>query len=252
MQRFKLFGFAIIAYTFVLSGCAPHPNVDPKFVMLDSSEKTTRIEKKEAKNYQIGQISKCYVGDPVISNISYKKQITESITSHLNFKASIDYMDIKKDFIYEVKGRTFENSSHYFIHIFDSNGNFRFLKISNDGNLVSKDLFDWYGNVVVNDYISMPNTKIFEVYSSPADKKTDSYSELYLDGSFKYSIYYNGKADGAIKLQYREYLNDMARIAFYQDLTYDLTESKIIRFKNYRIEVIKATNEEIEYKVISD
>mgnify|MGYP001043013533 CR=1 FL=1 len=50
---------------------------------------------------------------------------------------------------------------------------------------------------------------------------------------------------------YREYINDMARPAFNQELQYDLNESNIIGFKGLRIEVILATNTKIEYKVLS-
>ena len=42
----------------------------------------------------------------------------------------------------------------------------------------------------------------------------------------------------------------MARSAFTQEVQYDLKESKIIGFKNVRIEVIEATNSSITYKVL--
>ena len=54
-----------------------------------------------------------------------------------------------------------------------------------------------------------------------------------------------------LKFIYREYINDMARPAFNQELQYDLNESNIIGFKGLRIEVIKATNTNIQYKVLS-
>lgn len=62
---------------------------------------------------------------------------------------------------------------------------------------------------------------------------------------------YNGKINNILKFSYREFFNDMARPAFTQDLQYDLSESKIIGFRGLRIEVITATNTNIEYKVIS-
>ena len=43
----------------------------------------------------------------------------------------------------------------------------------------------------------------------------------------------------------------MARPAFNQDLQYDLNDSNIVGFKGLRIEVIKATNTSIEYKILS-
>jgi hypothetical protein len=73
---------------------------------------------------------------------------------------------------------------------------------------------------------------------------------VYAPGSMRKEILYNGKSKDTIKITYREYMNDMARPAFYQDLNYDLAESKIIGFKGTQIEIIKATNSDIQYKVI--
>ena len=73
---------------------------------------------------------------------------------------------------------------------------------------------------------------------------------VYAPGSMKKEILYNGKSKDTIKITYREYVNDMARPAFYQDLNYDLVESKVIGFKGTQIEIIDATNSEIKYKVI--
>jgi hypothetical protein len=78
-------------------------------------------------------------------------------------------------------------------------------------------------------------------------KKIDFYEE----GSLRQELIYNGKTKDAIKLQYREFRNDMARPAFYQDLSYDLTESKIIGFRGMMIEVLEATNSFIKFIVKS-
>ena len=44
----------------------------------------------------------------------------------------------------------------------------------------------------------------------------------------------------------------MARPAFNQDLQYDLADGNIVGFKGLRIEIIKATNTNIEYKILSN
>jgi hypothetical protein len=68
---------------------------------------------------------------------------------------------------------------------------------------------------------------------------------------FKQEFIYNGRVANALKFMYREYIDDLARPAFTQDLQYDLSESKIIGFRGLRIEVISATNTNIEYKVLN-
>lgn len=67
----------------------------------------------------------------------------------------------------------------------------------------------------------------------------------------KQEFIYNGKVGNAIKFTYREFVDDLARPAFTQDLQYDLTESKVIGFRGLRIEILSATNIKIEYKVLT-
>lgn len=67
--------------------------------------------------------------------------------------------------------------------------------------------------------------------------------------NFKQSLIYNGKQGSVIKFTYREYSNDMIRPGFAQDVQYDLAESKVIGFKGVRIEVIRASNTQIVYRV---
>lgn len=67
----------------------------------------------------------------------------------------------------------------------------------------------------------------------------------------KKEFVYNGKIGTGVKFLYREFIDDMARPAFSQDLQYDLSEGRIIGFRGLRIEVINAQNTKIEYKVLS-
>ena len=71
-------------------------------------------------------------------------------------------------------------------------------------------------------------------------------------GCFKKEFIFNGKTGTSLKFVYREYVNDMARPAFNQDLQYDLADGNIVGFKGLRIEIIKATNTNIEYKILSN
>lgn len=65
------------------------------------------------------------------------------------------------------------------------------------------------------------------------------------------TLLYSGRIGSRITLGYREFANDIARPAFSNDVAYDLNESMILGYKGARIEVIKATNTEITYKVIA-
>ena len=50
---------------------------------------------------------------------------------------------------------------------------------------------------------------------------------------------------------YREFIGNIVRPSYSQDLIYDLNESKNIRFKNMNIEILEATNSTIKFIVKS-
>ena len=69
--------------------------------------------------------------------------------------------------------------------------------------------------------------------------------------SFKQELVYNGRVGKNLKIIYREFSNNMARGAFSQEAQYDLSVSDIIAFKGARLKILNATNELIEYQVLS-
>ncbi len=71
-------------------------------------------------------------------------------------------------------------------------------------------------------------------------------------GSFQCELTYSGVSGSSIRILYREYIDNMARPAFSQELTYDLKQSPIITYKSVKIEVLKADNSSLTYRVIDD
>lgn len=67
--------------------------------------------------------------------------------------------------------------------------------------------------------------------------------------SYRQELIYSGLSKDTIKLSYREYKNDMARPVFFQDLTYDLASSQEIAFQDLRIEILYATDSDINFLV---
>ena len=72
----------------------------------------------------------------------------------------------------------------------------------------------------------------------------------YTKGSFKSELLYNGKAGNTVKVMYREFIDDIARPSFTQDLLYDISDNKIIGFRNTQIEIIELSNTHIKYRII--
>ncbi len=71
-------------------------------------------------------------------------------------------------------------------------------------------------------------------------------------GYINYELVYSGTDGQSLKISYREYTSDnLARASFYQDLVFNLSQPTI-GFRDVVIEVHAASNEAIEYTVISD
>ena len=68
----------------------------------------------------------------------------------------------------------------------------------------------------------------------------------------KQELLYSGKTGNIIEFAYREFRGGYAAPAFYQGVKYDLSESKVVTFQNYKIEVYTATNSEFTGKLLSD
>jgi hypothetical protein len=73
---------------------------------------------------------------------------------------------------------------------------------------------------------------------------------MYTADSFMQELIYTGKVGHKIRFTYREFQNGMARQAFNVDVEYDLSESNLISYKGATVEIISATNQRIEYKVL--
>jgi hypothetical protein len=70
-----------------------------------------------------------------------------------------------------------------------------------------------------------------------------------LKSGFQRELIYSGSSQGVITLFYREYVNDMVRPAFAQELKYDVAKGPVIGFKGARFEVLNADNTLITYRV---
>ena len=76
--------------------------------------------------------------------------------------------------------------------------------------------------------------------------------DYYSDDSFKWELVYGGRSGDTINILYREYRRDLARPAFFQNLTYDLSRSNDFAFKKHVIKVIAAGNSRIRFIVVSN
>lgn len=74
---------------------------------------------------------------------------------------------------------------------------------------------------------------------------------IYKEGTTRKELLYGGKSGDTIKVTYREFRGNLAAQAFFQELSYDLSESKTIRFRGMVIDVSEATNSFVRFTVRS-
>jgi len=85
--------------------------------------------------------------------------------------------------------------------------------------------------------------------NSPDGWKTE---ERYSRDFVRKELLYSGRSGNTIEISYREFRGGFAAPAFFQNVKYDLSESGIIKFQRFVIDVIKADNQSITYKIVSD
>ncbi len=122
------------------------------------------------------------------------------------------------------------------------------LDIFRDGTITDQPWKNDTGNgdvTMVQGEWNPPDKRLFEKVEGIPDKDPN------LD-NFQAELIYNGISKNTIRVTYREFIKDMARPAFYQDLTYDLDQSAIIQFKSLRIRIMAANNSLIKFLVLDD
>ncbi len=122
------------------------------------------------------------------------------------------------------------------------------------------------GGIVVMPIPPEPGSSGRSVYDKYYEKETEKMNQLFnstvqyekfdtidvTKPSYIQEFIYNGRVDNSLKFIYREFSGDYVRPSFTQDVQYDLNLSSEIGFKDLKLEVIKATNTEITYKLISN
>jgi hypothetical protein len=64
-------------------------------------------------------------------------------------------------------------------------------------------------------------------------------------------LVYGGVAGRIIKINAREYGEDLTKPIAFQELQYDLSESEVITYRDLTIQVLEASNKQIRFKVLT-
>lgn len=97
--------------------------------------------------------------------------------------------------------------------------------------------------------VNSPGTPLNDAH--PGIKFERATVDLWGTESFKRELVYGGVSQNTITVLYREFINDMARPAFSQELKYDLSKGDVIGYRGARFQVVNVTNTGIKYRVLT-
>lgn len=239
-----------------LAGC-----VGNSYALMWVSENIKSNTKEvEGKSYTIGQPQKAFIGESVVNIKKFvKTDLQKDVFKPLNdfslSTGSIGTKTLDKNDTLYIKGKLNIKDTYYTVLYNQKLVVFGDFMVSALGILVAED-GSFAGIVSESSFsYSYKELKKEKYQISPLNikfQKTTEEKIKNIKSMFSYELIYTGKTADTIMLSYREYTgDDMARPAFFQNLTYS-TKQKQIRFKNLLIEVISADNEKIVFKVLED
>jgi hypothetical protein len=268
MKQILLIAAISVALTF--SGCIPtYHTVNKKNIHPDVPV--------VIKNYELGKEFTANVGNIIISGERALKDTSLTIWRAINDFQSPAYANEYK----KGKPGDYITTSQMYIEIGETN-------ISNKKGLVITDLFtNVLSNIVTNDnsdllisinedgsvqhgyminykgylkYIDN-NIGLFRGYlileqgrwaEGKLFEKYKPTKEITEPSDFKFTLTYLGKDNDVIRLKYMEYVKDIPRPAFSNDIFWDLKETDIMSYKSIKAKIISATGNQIKLVVLED
>lgn len=232
----------------ILSGCSGTPE-SGKWVAYPQSEvlEVTRTSKPLFKNYRLGAVTSASVGVPIIQIKNILCETKAAPSDDLTFPVGWwpgHIIKFFKDYPEAIRHRTrLLEQDFWIVSVVDAQAAKWGVLISHDGRLNRDCIYSYdYG------MLFYPERQL-DVPDSFSLRVSDLYPYLPSDS---YEIIFSGKNETSLNFTYREYSKeDLARPAFYQDLTYQ-PDAKQIRFKDFTIKVHDVSNEKITFTVIED
>lgn len=220
---------------------------------------TLSEQHKFVKSYSLGQPKTVTVGDSMVKVEDYwienlgSQFASPSKNVTLKVGLTTEILDAAKR--YRIKGTIDVNGIECLVLPIKEEATFgivsaRCALVAPDGSLVNRIAMmtvasgrESFGVSPYDLTISDPSVRIVRE-STPVVKTTKGYEN--------YELLYTGVSATGLNLTYREFSPEgLARVAFFQNLTYE-AGAKSIAFKKFRIAVEKATSESITFTVLSD
>ncbi|MEZ7195564.1 hypothetical protein [Pseudodesulfovibrio karagichevae] len=236
----------LIAMFLSVYGCAPKTfPMDP--VVSDHSKQNHVF----IKNYELNKSITANVGEAIVRvKDYYEKTIqTNSLVPSYDFSITFNqytFLKGKEGVPIPIVGMVTDDKMRTFTLLQSTWNNQLLIPVGEDGHYHGGSAFIYNTGVAVGDGkigIMPVNT----TFAKETKKEIDTTS-----GFINYEIVYTGMSSDSINFLYREYTpDDMARPAYYQNLTYPIG-AKFIRFKSTKISVIQVDEAAIKYAVVEE
>lgn len=233
----KCFVLGVLLLSVPMSGC-----VSVRTVNMGPAKSDHIYE----KNYQLGTAKTAYVGEEIVKVKDYyvTTQNLSKLRADSDFTLEVfgqnTYRGNKGD-QFTILGQSDDELSNYLISV-PTMPMIRFC-IDKYGAMTDRLVGNMNQILAISPQLQPRDTRFRQVTVQAVDQNA---------GYVNFEIVFTGIGDKSMNLLYREYTKDnMAREAFYQNLTYPLT-TKTIRFKNIQIAVSEITDDHIRYSVTTD
>lgn len=226
------------------SGCATKLHIHP----------ATKVHLGEEhvfeKNYVIDKRSIAYVGQPVIKVRDYwvnRYMAQRSMSASHDFVVTggAEKISGQANKNYIIAGEANHKGQTYLILEFPNYAHV--LLIKTDGSVHNEVFFRTQPTLAI--------PILWSFTATPANLKfirSEGQEIIPGKGELNYELLYGGTDGKMITMTYREFTPDnLARSSFYQNLVFD-SKQETIRFRNTVITVHSATNEKIDFTVVSD
>lgn len=206
----------------------------------------TKSDHVYEKNYHIGTEKTAYVGEEIVKIKDYyiTTQNLSKLRADSDFTLEVFGQNTyrgNKNEQFTILGQSDDELSNYLISV-PTMPMIRFC-IDKYGAMTDRLIGNMNQVLAISPNLQPVDTRFRQVIVQAVDQNA---------GYVNFEIVFTGISDKSMNLLYREYTKDnMAREAFYQNLTYPLT-TKTIRFKAIQIAVAEVTDDHIRYSVTTD
>lgn len=238
-----------------LSGCSSVQMTQPQATI-------SPLREENVKNYKIGTPAVATVGNPVIKRKNYfVRDITLhdratpdrdfEVTCEIPLNSKINFQGVKQVEIPIVASTQINGGSYKVLNIGTTNNGLAAGILIDESSQAATGVGVWkngFGSWITGMGATFKFSEPLPLFSFPTRHDVDK-----TRGFENVELIYTGVNGKNVNFLYREFTpDDLARPAFFQNVTYDISKSDVVAFKAFHMKIISASNTDLKYIVLAD